>query len=74
MRFDVALANMNHGGHEPGSSIDMTIHLPGGAPLKIWGSITSLSRGALLGHTALRVAFRNVSAEARQRIEAFLNT
>jgi len=72
MRFDVTLANMNHGGHEPGSRIEMAFHL-GGASVKVRGEITSMSRGALIGHTALRVHFRNLSAETRQTIAAFLN-
>ncbi len=71
MRFDVTLANMNHGGHEPGSSIELAIHLPGGAPVKVHGEITSISRGSLIGHTALRVHFRDMSAEASQRLAAF---
>ncbi len=72
LRFDISLANMNHGGHEPGSSIELVIHLPGGAPVKVHGKITSISRGSLIGHTALRVHFRDISAEAKQRLTAFL--
>ena len=72
MRFDVALANMNHGGHEPGSSIELFIHLADDAPVQVRGEISSISRGAVMGRTALRVHFRNVSAEAQQRIAAFL--
>jgi hypothetical protein len=63
---------MNQGGHEPGSSIQLAIHLPGGAPVKAHGKITSISRGSLIGHTALRVHFRDISAEASQRLTAFL--
>jgi len=74
MRFDVTIANMNHGGHEPGSSIELTIHLAGGVPVNVCGEITSISRGSLIGHTALRVHFRNISDVARQRITSFLNT
>jgi hypothetical protein len=72
IRFDVSLANMNHGGHEPGSRIEMAIHLAGDAPVHVRGEIVSISRGSLIGHTALRVRFRNVSAEAHQRIAALL--
>ena len=72
MRFDVSLATMNHGDHEPGSSIELVIHLPGVAPVKVRGEIASISRGALIGHTALRVHFRNVTTEAKQRLAAFL--
>jgi len=74
MRFDVKLANINNGGHEPGSSIQLAIHLPGGVPVKVHGKITSISRGSLIGHTALRVHFRDISAEAKQRLTAFLAT
>ena len=72
MRFDVTLANMNHGGHEPGSRIDLMIHLPGAPPVIVLGEITSISRGSLIGHTALRVHFRNISADAKKKIAAFL--
>lgn len=74
MRFDVKLSNMNHCGHEPGSSIEMLIYLAGGAPVNVRGEITSISRGSLIGHTALRVRFNDISTEARQRIAAFLKT
>ena len=74
MRFDVKLANINNGGHEPGSIMEMTIHLAGGVPVGVCGEITSISRGSLIGHTALRVLFRDVSDRARQRITAFLNS
>lgn len=74
VRFDISLANMSHGGHELGSSIEMVIHLDGGIPFKVHGEVTGISRGALMGHTALRVHFRKVSVEAYQRIEAFLKT
>lgn len=72
MRFDVTLANINQGGHEPGSRIEMMIHLAGGAPVKAHGEISSISRGSLIGHTALRVHFRDISAETSQRLAAFL--
>ena len=72
MRFDVSLGNINHGGHETGSSIELFIHLPGDAPLLVRGEISSISRGAMMGHTALRVRFRTISAEAQKRITAFL--
>ena len=72
MRFDVTLGNMNHGGHEPGSRVDMMLHLPGGAPVIVLGEITSISRGSLIGHTALRVQFHNLSIDARLKIEALL--
>lgn len=72
LRFDVTLANMNQGGHEPGCRIDLLLHLPGGAPVIVLGEITSISRGSIIGHTALRVQFRNLSADARQRIGAYL--
>lgn len=72
VRFDVTLANVNHGGHEPGSRIDMLLHLPGRAPVIVLGEITTISRGSMIGHTALRVNFRNLSADARQKIGAFL--
>ena len=73
IRFDIPVSNMNHGAHVLGR-IDMMIHLAGGAPVKVWGEIVSIAQGAMVGHTACRVRFCNVTPEAHQRIEPFLTT
>ncbi len=73
IRFDIPIANMHHGAHALGRK-DMMIQLAGGAPVKAWGEIVSISRGAMVGHTVCRVHFRNLTPEAHQRIETFLTT
>ncbi|MEI6127770.1 MAG: cyclic nucleotide-binding domain-containing protein [Pseudomonadota bacterium] len=72
LRIDVSFANMSQGGHEPGSMIEMLLHLPGQDPLQVYGEIKSLSRGIFPGHTAFRINYQKLTPELIKKLDKFL--
>ena len=74
LRIDVAYANMGQGGHEPGSRIEMLLHLPGQSSLQVYGELKSLSRGIFPGHTAFRINYTELKPETKKKLEIFLKS
>jgi len=73
LRIDVPYINTNQGGHEPGGRLELFLHLfADEPPVKVYGEITSVSRGTVPGHTAFRIKYLDLDDMEKAKISSFL--